>query len=102
MDDPDPETVTFVAEHSQGRLVDPMAGTGYWAWMLTQAGVDVVAYDLHPPAPNSEANHWHRNVSAHVTVGEADAKDSVTWSTSRTLLLSWPPYGFDACPILDA
>ncbi|MFE9192026.1 hypothetical protein ACFYL6_20715 [Micromonospora sp. NPDC007208] len=98
----DPETVTFVAEHSLDRLVDPMAGTGYWAWLLTQAGVDTAAYDLNPPAPDSEANDWHRNVAAHLTVGEANAKDSVAWSASRTLLLSWPPYGFDACPILDA
>ncbi|QKW15322.1 hypothetical protein [Verrucosispora sp. NA02020] len=98
----DPDTVSFIAEHSHGRLVDPMAGTGYWAWILTQAGVDVVAYDLNPPVVDSERNHWHRNVAAHVTIGEADAKDSVWWHPSRTLLLSWPPYGFDACPILDA
>lgn len=28
-----PETVAFVAEYSQGRIVDPIAGSGYWAWM---------------------------------------------------------------------
>ncbi len=98
----DPETVAFVAEHSQGRLVDPMAGTGYWAWMLTQAGVDVIAYDINPPALDRDANPWHRNVEAHLTVSEADAKDSAALHHDRTLLLSWPPYGFNACPILDA
>ena len=98
----DPRSVTFVAEHSRGRLVDPMAGTGYWAWMLTQAGVDVVAYDLHPASPDSDANHWHRNVAAHLAVLKANAVDSVVLHEDRTLLLSWPPYGFDACPILDA
>lgn len=98
----DPATVAFVAEHSQGRLVDPMAGTGYWAWVLTQAGVDAIAYDINPPAPDSERNQWHRNVIAYVTIGEADAKDSVSWHPNRTLLLSWPPYEFNASPILDA
>jgi hypothetical protein len=98
----DPETVAFVAEHSRGRLVDPMAGTGYWAWVLTQLGVDVAAYDLNPPAPDREDNHWHRNVTAHATVGRADAVESVCLHSDRTLLLSWPPYGFDARPILDA
>ena len=39
---PDPETVAFVAKHAQGGLVDPIAGTGYWAYLLAQVGVDVV------------------------------------------------------------
>lgn len=98
----DPDSVAFVAERPRGRLVDPMAGTGYWAWVLTQAGVDVVAYDLNPPSPDTEANHWHRHTATHVTIGEADAKNSVGWHASRTLLLSWPPYEFDASPILNA
>jgi hypothetical protein len=33
------------------RLVDPIAGTTYWAYLLAQAGVDVVCYDLNR-APN--------------------------------------------------
>jgi len=31
---PDPDTVTFVAQHAHGGLVDPMAGTGYWPTYL--------------------------------------------------------------------
>ncbi|MGS2615108.1 hypothetical protein ACVCAH_11360 [Micromonospora sp. LZ34] len=88
----DPETVAFVAEHSGGRLVDPMAGTGYWAWQLTQAGVDVAAYDLNPPALHSSANPWHRDTAAHFPVSMADAKDSAALHPDRALLLSWPPY----------
>jgi hypothetical protein len=98
----DPETVAFVAEHSRGRLVDPMAGTGYWAWMLAQSGVDVVAYDLNPPAPGSEDNHWHRDAATHVTVHKADATDVTALHADRTLMLSWPPYGFEALRILHA
>ena len=98
----DPDTVAFVAEHSRWRLVDPMAGTGYWARVLAQLAVDVAAYDLNPPAPDCEDNTWHRNVAAHSMVQQADAVESVVLHADRTLLLSWPPYGFDACPILNA
>lgn len=98
----DPATVAFVAKHALGRLVDPMAGTGYWAHILAQAGVDVVAYDLNPPGPDTDANHWHKHVPAHTTIGQADAIESVAQNADRTLLLSWPPHGFNACPVLDA
>lgn len=98
----DPATVAFVASHSRGRVVDPMAGTGYWAWLLAQHGVHVAAYDLTPPQPDSEANRYHRNATVHATVTQADALDAVARHSDRSLLLSWPPYGFDASPILDA
>src|SRR4051812_37608789 len=56
---PDPGAIDFVVEHSRGRLVDPIAGTGYWTYLLTQSGVDCVAYDTIPPTPASEENRWH-------------------------------------------
>jgi len=44
-----PEALAFVAEHSRGRLVDPMAGTGWWAYLLSElADVDTVRYDVDP------------------------------------------------------
>jgi hypothetical protein len=98
----DPETVAFVAEHSRGRLVDPMAGTGYWGWLLAQLGVDVVSYDLNPPEPGAEDNIWHRNSSVHSTVLPLEAVESVKLHGDRTLLLSWPPYGFPAEDVLGA
>jgi hypothetical protein len=87
----DPATVDFVIRHAGPRLVDPLAGTGYWAWLLSQAGVDVVAYDQHPPTVDSESNRWHRNVAAHCPVMQGDAVDTVTVHGDRTLLLAWPP-----------
>ena len=98
----DPDTVAFVAEHSRGRMVDPMAGTGYWAWVLAQCGVDVLCYDLNPPDASHENNHWHRNQAAHTYVAQLPAVDSVALHADRTLLLSWPPYGFEGATILDA
>lgn len=98
----DPVTVAFVAEHARGRVVDPMAGTGYWAWLLAQLGVDVVAYDLNPPAVGRTENFHHPDTPAYATVQRATAVESVLLHPDRTLLLSWPPYGFSAEVVLKA
>lgn len=86
-----PRSVAFMAEHSRGRLIDPLAGTGYWAYLLDQAGVDVVAYDLHPP-DGSQHNHYHKGQESHAPVMKGRAVETVTVHADRTLLLSWPPY----------
>lgn len=87
----DPATVAFVAEHAGPRVVDPLAGNGYWAWILGQQGADVAASDLHPA--DGDGNQWHRGGSVYTPVVRADAVDAVTvHGEGRTLLLSWPPY----------
>jgi hypothetical protein len=95
----DPATVAFVVEHAAPRVVDPMAGSGWWAMLLAEAGLDVVAYDLTPAGPE---NKWHKVGVRHASVLRGDAVETVAVRSHRTLLLSWPPYGFDACPILAA
>jgi hypothetical protein len=84
---PDPVTLAFVAEHSMGRLVDPMAGTGYWAHLLAQLGVDTACYDLEPGT-----NLWHADQPLFVPVLKLDGRESVTLHPDRALFLSWPPY----------
>lgn len=92
----DPWTVEFVAKWAGGRLIDPLAGTGYWAYLLGQLGVDVLASDLEPPLEDSEKNTWHPKASQHVPVAKMDAVDAVTrHGQDRTLLLSWVPGGSD-------
>jgi hypothetical protein len=83
----DPATVAFVASHAHGGLVDPMAGTGYWAHLLDQCGVDVVNYDVDPGG-----NQWHTGVPLHVEVTAMPGVESVAKHPDRTLFLSWPPY----------
>jgi hypothetical protein len=90
---PDPETLTFVAKHAHGGLVDPIAGTGYWAYLLAQLGVDVVCYDLNPGADLS-TNGWHGEV-LHVGVSAKDCAEAAALHPDRTLFLSWPPHGQD-------
>src|SRR6201999_1923172 len=88
---PDPDTVEFVAQHARGGLVDPIAGTGYWAYLLAQVGVDVVCYDLNPGAA-LHVNGWHSE-DLHAGVRALDCVEAVALHPDRTLLLSWPPHG---------
>jgi hypothetical protein len=90
---PDPDTVTFVAKHAQGGLVDPIAGTGYWAYLLAQVGVDVVCYDLNPGTALL-TNGWH-DVDLYAEVAALDCAEAAALHPDRTLFLSWPPYGMD-------
>lgn len=46
---PSPESLAFIVGILNGRsVVEIGAGSGYWAWMLSQLGVDVNAYDMAP------------------------------------------------------
>lgn len=90
---PDPDTLAFIAEHAQGGLVDPIAGTGYWAYLLGQVGVDVVCYDLNP-GKALHNNGWHGE-DLYAEVFEKDCAEAAASHPDRTLLLSWPPFQQD-------
>lgn len=90
----DPVTVDFVRAHAGRCVNDPLAGSGWWAWLLEQAGIDVIASDINPP-DGTDANNWHRE-GMHVDVARMDAADAVKMGGAPwTLLLSWPPYESD-------
>lgn len=96
----DPAAVAFVAKHCGPRAVEVGAGLGYWAWQLTQRGVDVIAYDEHPP--DTRPNHYHAPefvgdepkglVPTWHPVLQAKDADASAIHSDRTLLLCWPPY----------
>lgn len=86
---PDPATLAFVVEHVRDNMVvDPLAGTGYWAYLLQQHGIITVAADEKPGT-----NAWHRDSPLWVPVFEDDAVQTVEQHQNKTLLLSWVPYG---------
>ena len=85
----DPWSVHFVAAYSRGAMVDPMAGTGYWAYVLGQLGVDVACYDSSPPP---EDNKWHGGCALWVPVAQGYAECIVDKHPDRVLFLAWPPY----------
>ena len=84
-----PGDVAWIVEQLDGRpVVEIGAGTGYWAWQLEQAGVDVAAYDPNPPADD---NHFCK--AGPYTTVLADDATAVKHHQDRTLLMVWPPYG---------
>jgi len=82
-------------------VIEIGAGTGYWAWQLSQHGIDILAYDIAPPdkvpndffSPRMEkpsttlVKTWHpvQQGGLEVLAEHAD----------RTLFLCWPPYATD-------
>jgi hypothetical protein len=98
---PSPEVLDFVRCWSGIRqeIVEVGAGTGYWAAQLSALGVDVVAYDRHPPATRLNRFHSTRQPDGSrvgheqwFDVQEAGPHAAARWP-HRTLLLSWPPHG---------
>lgn len=78
-------------------LVEIGAGTGYWAWLLRERGVDIVAYDRRPPsAPAVNGHHAVRyqgeavNAPPFVEVVEG-GPEMAAMHPDRALFLCWPP-----------
>jgi hypothetical protein len=76
---PSEEAMRALAELSP--LVELGCGTGYWAWLLAQAGAQVTALDREP----AQAPRW-------VDISAGDER-SLSHFASSTLLLCWPPLG---------
>lgn len=68
-------------------VIEIGAGTGYWARLLHERGVGVVAVDV-APAPSAH-NKWFAETPAWWDVEEGD-ESAVDDHGSRTLLLVWP------------
>jgi hypothetical protein len=84
-----PGTVRFVRDHCGPRVVDPLAGTGWWAFLLGRIGVDVVASDVAPSDQRDESSYRH---PTWVPVVQANGAERTTaYGRDRTLLLGWPP-----------
>ena len=84
---PSPGDLAFITDHLAGRgVVEVGAGGGYWAWQLSQAGVDVLAYDARPGGNEHVGPTQYHPV--HVGGPEVAAEHG-----DRALLLCWPPGG---------
>jgi hypothetical protein len=72
------------------------AGTGYWAYLLRQRGVDVLAFDAAPPLTDTHSNTYHRNDLAVGTTWVevlTGGPEQAAEHPERTLFLCWPPPG---------
>lgn len=84
---PDENALELIAKHSPNGVLEIGAGGGYWAMLLQQRGVDVIAYDPEPPPDES---NWHSG-KAWTAVHAGDHTVAAEHPT-RTLMLCWPSY----------
>jgi SAM-dependent methyltransferase len=64
------------------KILEVGAGSGYWAWLLRQAGLEVIAVDAAPLA------------FAWLPVAQADERAVASYA-GDALFLCWPPWGSD-------
>jgi len=76
-----PNAAAIAAVADEGPILEVGAGGGYWAMLLRQAGVDVIATDPDPPT-----ERWS-------PVAPVRAQDVVADHPDRALLLVWPSGG---------
>lgn len=84
---PTDEAVQAIKQAATSGVVELGAGTGYWARLLHEADVDVVAFDLHPP-PSLE-NEFFPAAQPWFPVMPGDEL-AVARFPNRLLLLVWP------------
>ena len=84
---PDERVLRLIERHAPRGVLELGAGTGYWARLLHDRGIDVVAYDIAPP-PSAE-NRWFAGQPTWHPVRSGD-EHVVADHPERTLLLVWP------------
>lgn len=82
---PNDEAIAALVKHSP--IVEIGAGTGYWANLVTQAGGDVLAYDIAPGK-----NEWCDVPACYHPVIKSYAAPAALRHPDRALFLCWPPY----------
>ncbi len=78
------------------RIIEIGAGSGYWAWLLDQAGIDVVAYDNDEWGTDeqiSDSSFWRER---WFDVKSGDHKKVSRHSDRDCLFLCWPIENVDA------
>lgn len=85
-----PTESSLHAVASCGPLIEVGAGKGYWAKMLSEMGVDVMAYDIRRPEQNDYTDR--QKPFTEVFVHDVDI---VAAYPDRTLFICWPPLNDD-------
>ena len=92
---PSPKAGETIKQHiTSGKLIEMGAGTGYWSgWLEQTYGLDVLAYDFHPPKENGTNEYFTTNIKyADVKGGSCVdvLKKNPELASTRALLLVWP------------
>ena len=96
----DPASVAFVAEYLHPHAIEIGAGNGYWAWQLSQCGVDILAYDIAPVDQMWENSYFSpidQETRAHLGIltqtwhpVQQGGPKMVREHPDHTLFLCWP------------
>lgn len=84
---PTDEAIAAIARHAGQGVVEIGAGIAFWAHLLHRQGIDVLAFDLHPPP--SDHNPWFANVAPWHPVESGDHSVAAKHA-ERALLIIWP------------
>lgn len=89
---PNEESLSAVADHSSGGVLEVGSGTGYWSRLLSERGVDVIASDI-APAPSTD-NRWFAGCLPWSHIRAIDHRLAAQ-HPARSLLLVWPTQNED-------
>jgi hypothetical protein len=78
---PNEEAISCILKYAS-EIIEIGAGSGYWAWLMHQAGIDVVAFDVDPPPFT-----W-------IKIGKGNEQELLN-HRMKTLFLCWPPWATD-------
>jgi hypothetical protein len=90
---PNARALDVLAAHAP--LVECGAGMGYWSALLKARGVDVLAYDIAPPADEAQNNYHRSPRSPWMSITREDSVRVARRHGDRTLVLCWPPFDDD-------
>jgi hypothetical protein len=86
---PTPGDIKWLEDKLMGQhIVEIGAGSGYWAWQITQGGMQIDAYDPKPPG---EDNGFNTHQLYHPV--KQDDHQVAAGYPDRALMISWPVYG---------
>lgn len=85
---PTPRALNEIAKFAPEGIIELGAGTGYWASLLREMGLDVLAFDASPVQLNRNRHHW--NAKPHTAIRRGYAPEAGRHS-DRVLMLCWPP-----------
>lgn len=84
---PNDEVIRWMVQFSP--IVEIGAGTGYWAKLLTEAGAEVIPYDIAPVGLGGNKYKQMTEDYGNVNVGGSEVVEQYS---DHTLFLCWPPY----------
>jgi hypothetical protein len=65
------------------KIVEVGAGTGYWSYLLSKFGADIIAYDARPPGHENDATA--SNLDINVYFGSSSSYYPVKYGTASTI-----------------